>query len=338
MPVHLSKPGQSLSLFFLSLCFVFNAATALASESSANKKCLYISSYHEGDEWSDEIEASIRASLNGHCTLQKFDMDTKRVTSLEEIFKITNQIIKHIEEWQPDVVITSDDNAAKYLIAPHYKDDKIPFVFSGVNWTVDEYGFPYKNVTGIVEVAPIQTMFREAVTLSNVGRRAVFLGPDVLSEKKNFDRIKLVAEEFQVQIEPVYYSSFSQWSKAIENIQEYDFAIIGSNAGIEDWDIEVARQKVLESTKKPTFTTAKSMMPYTIFGFTNLAAEQGEWAAEVAIRILNGTSPEEIPLASNKKWEFWVNEEIFNRLETPPGRSFLRKAKRVQIEVKTPEE
>jgi len=336
--MHLSQPGRSLFLVLLSLCFVINAARTHASDSSTDKKCLYVSSYHEGEEWSDGIEASIRASLDGHCTFRKFDMNTKRVTSLEAIFKVTNQIIKTIEEWQPDVVITSDDNAAKLLIVPHYRGDKIPFVFSGVNWTVDEYGFPYKNVTGIVEVAPIRTMLREAATISNVGRKAVFLGPDVLSEKKNFERIKLVAEEFQIQIEPLYYSSFSQWIKAIKKINEYDFAIMGSNAGIDDWDTEVARQTALEFISKPTFTTAKWMMPYTTFGFTNLPAEQGEWAADAAIRILNGTSPQEIPLASNKKWEFWVNEEIFDRLETPLGRNLLRKAKRVQIEVATREE
>jgi len=186
-----------------------------SAEQSNDKKCFYVSSYHVGHEWSDSIEKSIRETLAGHCELRQADMDTKRHKSPEAIFNIVNSIIKQIEDWQPDVVITSDDNAAKYLIAQHYRDDKIPFVFSGVNWTVEEYGFPYKNVTGIVEVAPIKSMFREALTISNSGHRAVFIGPNTLSEKKSFDRMALIAAELNIQIEPLYYSSYSQWKRAL---------------------------------------------------------------------------------------------------------------------------
>ncbi len=60
-----------------------------------------------------------------------------------------------IDSWQPDVVIASDDNASKYLIAPYYKGGDLPFVFCGLNWDASVYGFPAKNVTGMVEVAQI---------------------------------------------------------------------------------------------------------------------------------------------------------------------------------------
>lgn len=325
---HIQHAGR-LALLLLSLALLGTALPLHALP--IVKKCLYVSSYHEGDAWSDAIETSIRKTLDGHCELRKFDMDTKRNFSPEAIFEKTNTIINTIEDWQPDVVITSDDNAAKYLITPHYKNDATPFVFSGVNWTIDEYGFPYENVTGIVEVAPIKTMFREAVTISNYGRNAVFLGLDVAAEKKNFERLRTVAEEFNIQIEPLYYSSFSQWKKALQKANEYDFAVLGSSASITDWNVEEARLAALEITKKPTFTTDIWMMPYSTFGFTKLASEQGEWAAKVAIRILNGTNPTDVPLASNKKWEFWVNESILDQLNAPPGHSLLRKAKRLQI-------
>ncbi len=306
------------------------ATASMATTPSIDKKCLYVSSFHEGHEWSDTIENSIREKMKGQCELRKVEMDSENNTSPDEIFKVTNSIIKVIDDWQPDVVITSDDTAAKYLIATHYRDDKTPFVFSGVNGTVDEYGFPFKNVTGIIEVAPIKTMLREAVKISRFGRRAVYLGPDIALEKKNFSRMKLIAEEFKISLEPLYYSSFSQWKRALLKINEYDFAVMGSNADTKNWAFDNELETVLEVIKKPTFTTDISMMPYTAFGFTKLATEQGEWAAEVAIRILNGTPPNEIPMASNKKWEFWVNEDIISRLSTPINRRLLRKAKRLQ--------
>ena len=81
-------------------------------------------------------------------------MDTKRNKSDEYKIAVGREARDLILSWQPDVVITADDNAAKYLIQPYFKDSATPFVFCGVNWTAEEYGFPYSNVTGIVEVVP----------------------------------------------------------------------------------------------------------------------------------------------------------------------------------------
>lgn len=341
MPICLVRHSKCITALFVLLCALVATAPSSA-EPSNEKRCLYVSSYHEGHSWSDAIEASIREKLAGHCELRKMDLDSERTPLPEAIFKATNSIIKAIDEWQPDVVITSDDNAARHLIAPHYRDDEIPFVFSGVDWTVEGYGFPYENVTGIVEVAPIKTLFREAAIITNHGRKtmflgatvshkAIYIGADIASEKKDFSRMKTIAAAYNVQLEAAYYASFSQWKKALLQIEEYDFAVIGNNSDTKDWDQDAAVASVLEIVTKPTFTTDISMMPYSAFGFTKLATEQGTWAANVALRILNGTTPREIPMASNKKWEFWVNETIIGQIRPPTNRRLLRKAKRLQI-------
>jgi len=116
-------------------------------------KCLYISSYHKGYAWSDGVERGLKSALGNKCDFRQFNMDTKRKKSATDISNSTEKALDIIDTWQPDIIITSDDNAAKYIIAPHFKNSDIPIVFSGVNWTVEEYGFPLANVTGIVEVA-----------------------------------------------------------------------------------------------------------------------------------------------------------------------------------------
>jgi hypothetical protein len=72
-------------------------------------------------------------------------MDTKRNKKEEEKRRAALKAKELIESWKPGVVITADDNAAKYLLQPYFRDHKIPFVFCGVNWNVDEYGFPYSE-------------------------------------------------------------------------------------------------------------------------------------------------------------------------------------------------
>ena len=136
-----------------------------ASSSSAKKKVLYVNSYHPGYEWSDGITRSIcdvfgaRIRRGGdidnsesRVIMQVAYMDTKRKSS--EAQKIgAGRRVKHlIDSWAPDLVITSDDNAAKYLIVPFFKNAAIPFVFCGINWDCSEYGLPSQNVNGMVDV------------------------------------------------------------------------------------------------------------------------------------------------------------------------------------------
>ncbi len=61
-------------------------------------------------------------------------MDTKRNTS--EKFK-KNAAIRAktaIENFKPDLIIATDDNASKYLITPYFVDSKTPVVFARLNW------------------------------------------------------------------------------------------------------------------------------------------------------------------------------------------------------------
>ncbi len=324
-----SRVRSALFLLVLVMPNTLMSSEAVNPQPDLLKKCLYVSSYHKGYAWSDAIENSIRENLTGKCELRQIDMDTKRNKSPEHIFGVLNHIIKTINDWQPDIVITSDDNAAKHLITPHYKDDKIPFVFCGINWTVDEYGFPFSNVTGIVEVAPVKTMLEEAFDLSGQGRKALYIGASTLSEKKNFERIKIDANHLNIEIEAIHTSHFSQWKNALKKSSEYDFVVMGSNAGIDGWDEIQAIETALELSTKISVTNHEWMMPYSAFGFTKVASEQGDWAAKVALRILNGTSPGEVPLASNKKWDLWVNESLLESIGVRPSRGLMRKAKKM---------
>ncbi len=81
-------------------------------------------------------------------------MDTHRYPEIDATKKAALAAFELARDLQPDIIITSDDNAAKYLIVPYLVDTATPVVFTGINGTVREYGFPAKNVTGMVEVAP----------------------------------------------------------------------------------------------------------------------------------------------------------------------------------------
>src|SRR5450432_2474029 len=100
-----------------------------ASAAAAQKKILLIDSYNEGYEWSDAIIDSARQVLNGKTDLLITHMDTKRHGSEEEKIAAALKVKEQIKSYKPDLLIACDDNAAKYVIVPFYKDTAMPVVF-----------------------------------------------------------------------------------------------------------------------------------------------------------------------------------------------------------------
>lgn len=305
---------------------------ALSMNAVSAQKCLYVSSYHQGYAWSDGVEQGLRKVLAGHCEIRQIDMDTKRNKSKAHIEATVQAVRKQIADWNPDVVITSDDNAAKYLIKPYYKDADIPFVFSGINWTAKEYGFPYSNVTGIIEVAPLDVLLGQALKYSGGGNQAVYLGADTLTEKKNLQRMKEVSKKLNIDLQGVLVANAEEWKQAYLDAQHSDFIVMGSYSGIKNWDKKELAKYAVEQATKLTVTSHEWMMPFSSIGYTKIPQEHGEWAAQAAIEILNGLSPADIPIVANRKWDIWLNLPHLQATGIQLPRKIMRKAKRISVQ------
>ncbi|MGB5276393.1 MAG: hypothetical protein WBO16_04470 [Gammaproteobacteria bacterium] len=287
-------------------------AVLLMATTADAAKCVYISSYHKGYAWSDGVERGLLKSLRDKCDLTTFDMNTKRIKDETAIRKAALEAKQLIDQTQPDVVIASDDSASKYLIVPYYKDAAIPFVFCGVNWTVEQYGYPFSNVTGMIEVAAIEQMFDKAAAITGRINRAYYIGADTLTEKKNLSRFEAAGQADRIELISRLVSSMSDWIEAYEAAQQADLIILGSHAGIRDWDEEAVLKAIKPITKKLSTTNHGWMMPYTMFGMTKIPEEQGEWAGKVAIEILNGTPPSAIPIIPNRHFNIIVNYALLD--------------------------
>jgi ABC-type uncharacterized transport system substrate-binding protein len=257
---------------------------SLAAESLP--RCLFVSSYHQGYAWSDGVEKGLRDTLEGRCKLDQVNLDTKRIKDPATIRKKVNALRRQIDYTQPDVIITADDNAAKYLIQPYYIDSDIPFVFCGINWSVKNYGFPASNITGMIEIAPIKPLMEWVTRLVPGTQTASYIGADTLTEKKNYERYRALGEKMGITVKQNLVPSNEQWKEAYKKAQEDDFVIIGSNAGINDWDAKGNVQTLPALTSRISITVHEWMMPYTSLGFTKLPEEQGIWAGQTALAIV----------------------------------------------------
>lgn len=318
-------PGLTTPFYtLLILIACYFPLTALAD------KCLFVSSYHPGYAWSDGVERGIRSVLDGKCEIRQFNMDTKRNKQTEYMERAGLEAKRIIDSWKPDIVITADDNAAKYVIQAHYKDHEIPFVFCGVNWTADEYGFPYSNVTGMVEVAPIYPLLEKVKDLIPEAKRAIYIGADTVTEKKNKARFNKALVKYGIHLDSALADSMHEWLDSYTRAQQYDFIIVGSNSGIHDWDKEHVVNAINAGSKKLSVTNHDWMMPYTMLGFTKVPEEQGEWAAQAALSILAGVEISKIAIVPNRKWDIWTNSSLLNagNIMLPDG--LILKSKHVQ--------
>lgn len=298
-----------------------------ATAASARQKVLYIDSYHKGFDWSDGITRAIEATFEGkNIDLRIFRMDTKRNTSEEFKKEAARKAMDLIKSFRPDVVIASDDNASKYLIVPHFKNADLPFIFCGVNNDATKYGYPFRNVTGMVEVAPVAKLIYSLKHFNRV-EKVGYLASDTMTEHMDGNSYE---EEINITYIQRYAKTFDAWVaeyKALQN--EVDMLIVGNNAGITDWD-EAAAQRVIRShTKIPTGCVYDWVIDHAFLGYTKDPEEHGQWAATTALQILAGSSAGSIPIVKSRKGNLIINAQLASVLGVQVPRSYTKIAKRI---------
>jgi ABC-type uncharacterized transport system substrate-binding protein len=276
-------------------------------------RVLFIDSYHAGYEWSDGITAAIEQTLEDeNIVLRIHRMDTKNNTS-EEFKQRAGLLAKAVlEEFNPDLVIATDDNAQKYLIAPYFRNSDLPVVFAGVNWDASVYGFPASNVTGMIEVSAVPEMLG-LIRRITPGQRVGSINGNTETYRKE---IKNYTDVLDLQFdEDRRVSTFDEWKAAFLEMQDsVDILYMYNNAGISDWDDAAANRFVLENARIPSGSVQPWMAPYVLVTFTKDPYEQGEYAARTALRILDGESPADIPLVTNQRGKVLLNSELARAL------------------------
>jgi len=302
-----------LYVILITLFFSFLNANSFIKK----KKILYINSYHSGLYWSDGIEKSIKDTLRRSglpIQFKRIEMDTKRNKSESYKLKIALKIKKLIENFKPDVVITSDDNAVKYVIVPYFYNSSIPFVFCGVNASAKKYGLPTKNVTGMVEIQLIPQLIQRIRKYAK-GDKIAYLKGDTLTSKIE---ASFFEEQLGQQIEKRFVTSSKEWMENYLELQDsVDMILTGNGAGVKDWDENRKKIKsfVRKNTKIPSGTWSAIVNDLVLFSYANKPEEQGKWAANTALDILKGKDISSIPLVANEEATIHINTTLGKKLK-----------------------
>ena len=277
-------------------------------------KVLLIFSYHPEYAWQVEETKGVEEVLeNEGVQIEKLSMDTKRHTDAEWIEKITEEAVRKIDEYKPDVVIVFDDNACE-LVAKKYVGRRLPFVFTGMNGEPEDYGFPAENITGVIErhhiVATIDLLRR---LVPDVKELAIITDNSPTSQGFITDLEKTT---LPVSISEVYTTNdFDDWKAKVEELQLkvdaiglFQYHTIKEGSGEQSLPSEEVLAWTLQNSVLPDF----AFLDFTIqggalCGVTVSGYEQGKAAGEIAARILKGEKAEDIPIQCPQKGTVIIN-------------------------------
>ncbi len=251
-------------------------------------------------------------------------MDTKRYPQESFAKQAALKAKTVIEEFKPDLVIISDDNAMKYILVPYFKNASIPFVFCGINWDASMYeGIPFNNTTGMIEVAPISQLMQMLQPYAK-GTRLGVISADNETERKE---IFYYQQNLNRPMDVRFVKIFEEWQQQFIDLQKNaDMVIVGNYGSMETWNKDEAYTFMAQNTRVPTGAVYEFMAPYSLISLVKIAHEQGIWSAQTALRILNGTPPLTVPITQNTESKLFVNMEIARNLGIVLEPSMLKNA------------
>jgi ABC-type uncharacterized transport system substrate-binding protein len=299
----------------------------LTSNVDAKNRIFWLESYHEGYAWTDSLKTAIMSTLyDKDVELEIFHMDTKRKKSEKAIRTAAQKAVSLIKSYKPDIVIASDDNASKYVVMPYFKDASLPIVFCGVNNSVDKYKYPYTNVTGIIELDPISNLVFSLSRFKSV-HTVGYLAGDTNTSRILYDMYSTQQARFLCK--QYLVTTFDGWKTAFMRAQkEVDILIVGNISAIKGWDDSSAQEFVMSQTEIPTGCLLEFLTPLAFIGCLKLPEEQGRWAAQTALKVLDGTPISDIEVAKPHEYKLIINNKIAEKLGIKVPRSYIEKVAR----------
>lgn len=299
-----------LCLTFLFFLFSLFPQNAYSSISSRRPRVLILNSYHYGDEWSDEIVKEImnvfKTKLpNSDISIEY--MDVKRIFNqqyFEELYKIYKY--KYSNQ-KVDVIISSDNSAFDFLLK--YRDDLFPdtpVVFCGVNNFNENRLTGHTLFTGIAENADIKANIDIALKLHpNTKNIAVITDKASTNPAlRNNLAVTVLALKDKLNLTYIENRNIADVQKKILELPS-DSIIFLMTPVFEDLfgePIPVTEgAKIISSTSKiPIYSFWGYYMNNGIVGgMLTSGSTQGRQAAEMTIKILNGTKTSYIPIINN---------------------------------------
>ena len=333
-----------VSKLFVLACLGLCLAT-VAKAAPAKKRIFVVSSYHKGYLWSQATQKGLsEAMLNygylddvsqieefarhdavesSKAVIKKVWMDTKRKRSAQDIGEATLRIMQVIHDFQPDLVLLGDDNAANY-IGNQLLDTSTPVVFWGINGLPLKYGLvdsmdsPGHNVTGVWQAGYHKESLELLHAIVPEAKTFAILACDTVTTRAKIKQIRMLAKQGGLPlqlVDVVATNSLTAFkTRALELAQKVDaFFVLNHDTLTDDDNKHVDMLAVgkwyLENIRKPEASHEGQFVREGMLLTANDSGyNQAYLAFEMAYDILHqGFNPSRMRTRTPNRGPFMVN-------------------------------
>lgn len=291
--------GTFLFLTCLSLC-------ADNLPASPDHHVLYINSYHIGYTWSDEILQGLKSQLRNtdrQTDLYVEHLDSKRFDIMTQSLSFHQYFKEKYSNLRPNLIVCSDDNALDFV--EMYRNElfqNIPLVFCGANYINPKRFKNVPRITGVNEAPAIRETIDLALKLHPETTRLFIVNDDTTTGRNVNRRLQKLEKDYRGKLSFHYIKPISL-DYVVKHARElgkrdlllYSIFIRDNKGGVYQYsDLSKA---VSAATQVPVYALWDFNLGDGIVGGKLTGGFfQGNKAGEMAVRILNGTPVEEIPI------------------------------------------
>lgn len=314
-----------------------------ARADGADARILFINSYHRGYSWSDGIEDGLRERLEASgrkIELSIEYLDSRRFAYGTQIEPLAQAMEAKYANYRPDLIVVSDNAAFDFVI--RYRErlfSGLPIVFCGFNNFRPEVIAGISNITGVNEEISIEDAVAMALKIHPRTRTLAFI---VSTADASSKRIAEVAEqsvfpELRKRFDVVVLkdASIDAIRRALSALPKDSLLFLSGQVSDQGFG------RALTPAENGRLISAVSPFPaYTFWDFhlgsgvlgghIITGPEQGHKAAEIALRVLDGTPADSIPVVmttpTRDVFEYPVMERFgVSFADLPAGASVLHR-------------
>lgn len=323
-----------LRLIILGLVFFVSTVSVHTAAGYEKKfKVLVVMSYEESYPWVAEIREGIESILGNSCTIKYVYLNTK--TNRAAGPKRAKEAYAAYKAFMPDGVIVSDDDAQSMFAVPYLKDRvSTPVMFCGVNAEPQSYGYPAKNVSGVLEREPMKESLLFLTQLVPAVKTFGLIIEESPTGRAVQKQLEEEADQYPIQFVGTRMAhTMEETLKAVEEFRQISDALLYiTMEGITDHtghplsDREIL-PVLVDAYKKPVFTNALYRVKYGALGaVVKTGQEHGILSSEMLLQAMNGTPVSKIAITRNRFGIRILNVDTLRKLGISPKPFLVRSA------------
>lgn len=315
--------------FLFSGIFLYRPPSVLADTLAPAKDVLILNSYHKGLSWSDDQTRGITETIRDagiNAILYTEYIDGKRYPDEYDIEQFYEKFKDKYRDVIFDMIVVTDDIALDMAIKyrAEIKREDLPIVFSGINMLgAEQLGQEHHNITGIIEeIDPAGTInlalqvnpeLEKVYVLYDNSQSGISTGNIVVDQiHEHFPKLDVISMN-GLRYDQVLEEASMLDHNSIILMTTYFSDVEGITVEFDRFSRELSGQSAVPVYHIYDFGLNDGAIGGSmISGFL-----QGKYAADLAIRILDGENPDQIPFLSENTIRHVFDYAQLQRFDIP---------------------